>query len=88
MNTNETFCWEIEDYSNQLISILKEGVKIYSKKLTKQQVEQKIGKKLSVCPAYKNPHIIVGARVINNGTKFIDNRKSLRGTTQRYYLIN
>lgn len=85
---SQTFYWEIEDYYNQVTTLLKEGEKIYSKKLTKQQVEQKIGKKLSVCPTNQNPHLIVVARVEENGTKFLDTRKSLRGNTQRCYLIN
>lgn len=87
MNLNEKLYWEIEDYSNQVTTLLKEGEKIYSQKLTKKQVEQKIGKKLSVCPANQNPHFIVGARVLSNGNKFLDNRKSLRGNTQRCYLL-
>lgn len=85
---SQNLYWEIEDYSNQVTTLLKEGEKIYSQKLTKHQVEQKIGKKLTVCPANENPHLIVGARVEENGTKYLDNRKSLRGTTQRCYLIN
>lgn len=85
---SQNLYWEIEDYSGQVITLMKEGKKIYSQKLTKKQVEQKIGKKLSVCPTNQNPHIIIGARVEENGTKFLDGRTFLRGTTQRCYLIN
>lgn len=88
MNTNQTFYWEVEDYSGQVISLMEEGRKIYSQKLTKKQVENITGKSLIVCPANENPQIIVGAKVEENGTKFLDCRKSLRGNTKRYYLIN
>lgn len=85
---DQTLYWEIEDYSGQVITLMAEGQKIYSQKLTKKQVETATGKKLKVCPANENPHLIVGARVEENGRKFLDQRTSLRGTTQRCYLIN
>lgn len=84
----EKLYWEIEDYSGSTITLLKEGQKIYSQKLTKKQVEKATGTKLKVCPANENPHLIVGARVEENGRIFLDRRTSLRGTTQRCYLIN
>ena len=85
---NQKLYWEIEDFTGQVVTLMQEGQKIYSQKLTKKQVEQATGKKISVCPANQNPHLIVGARVEENGRKFLDCRTSLRGTTQRYYLIN
>ena len=40
---SQNLYWEIEDYSGQVITLMKEGEKIYSQKLTKKQVEQKTG---------------------------------------------
>jgi hypothetical protein len=85
---NQTLYWEVENYSGSTINLFEEGEKIFSEKLTIKQVEKHIGKKLKVCPANQHPQFIVGARVEENGTKFIDARKSLRGTTQKYYILN
>lgn len=88
MEKNQTFYWEVENYSGEVISLMEEGKKIYSQKLTKKQVENITGKNLIVCPANRNPEIIVNAKVEEGSNKFLDCRKSLRGKPVRYYLIN
>lgn len=84
---NQIFYWEVENYTGSTITLLKEGEKIFSQKISIKDVEKKVGKKLKVCPAWQNPDFIVGARVEQNGTKFLDVRTSLRGTTQKCYIL-
>ncbi len=44
----ETEYWEISDYRKTQINLFEEGEKIYSSKLTKKQVEEKLGFNLNV----------------------------------------
>jgi hypothetical protein len=84
---NQILYWEIENYTSSSFSLMQEGEKIFSTKLTIKEVEKHIGKKLKVCPAHENPHFIIGARVEENSRKMIDRRARLRGTTQKYYIL-
>ena len=86
METQKLF-WEIEDFTANEFKLFSEGKKIYSQKLTIKQVEEKIGRKIKVCPAYENPDFIVGAFAEEDGKLYTDGRKSLRGALRRYYVL-
>ena len=64
------------------------GIQTDTEKLSIKDVEKHFGKKVKVCPAHRNPDLIINAMVEENGTKFLDRRKSLRGNTYRCFLFN
>ena len=83
----ETLYWEIDDFTANSFKLFSEGRKIYSQKLSLKDVENKVGKKLRVCPKDENPHFIVSAKVEESGRKFLDMRRGLRGNVYRCYIL-
>ena len=84
----DIFYWEISDFTGNNFSLLEDGQKIYSQKITIKDIEKQVGKKIKVCPKDENPDYIVNAKVTHNGADYLDNRTRLRGTTYRCYIIN
>ena len=85
----EQLYWNIENFSGSTFSLMQESKdKIFTEKLSIKDVEKHFGKKVKVCPAHRNPDLIINAMVEENGTKFLDRRKSLRGNTYRCFLFN
>ncbi|NMC35004.1 MAG: hypothetical protein GYA36_21495 [Veillonellaceae bacterium] len=78
--------WQIEKYSGSVINLMNEDPRIYSKKLTKKQVEDFLGLKLRVARSYENPEIIASAMVLIGSNKMIDTRKQ-RGTLTKCYMV-
>ena len=80
--------WNIENFTGNNFLLMEESKdKIYTEKLSIKDVEKHFGKKVKVCPANENPHLIINAMVIENGIKFLDRRKSIRGNTYRCFLF-
>jgi hypothetical protein len=81
----EIFYWEVNDFEN--FNLTKEGEIIHGQKICIGDVRKYLGKDLKVCPADDRPHFSVCAKVIKEGTKMYDYRKSLRGRCLRYYQL-
>lgn len=80
------FYWEVLDFTGQTFNLMDEGAKINGHKISKTDVEDFVGRKLKVCGAHENPHIIVEPRIKENGQVFQDLRTRLRGRNKYYVL--